>query len=561
MGALNEIFSNDRNEFSKIEQILKILLIRNKNKSKNTEVLNEIGLIKEYSYIKSQKFLNELISYTQKNKLIRNIINSSKQKENFIQWAKFLFDINQESFDSMEVLNRKMENLKQNPLETSFFIKNLKKYLFNNQSFNELLNYGIPNNFREFVWRLVISEKYNNHKFFNYKEEQKNYSFILKNAKNNTQIEKDLNRTFINVDQKEKNLKKLRNVLNCINKYNNGYCQGMNYIAGFLLKITNFDEVETFYILKNILKDTKGYFENGFPLLKKNIYLFDLYFKKLYPKLYNHFQKYEIMYDFWIGKWFQTLFALQFPFEELSCIWDILLVKGFDYIIYISLAIIDIFEKKLLKLEDTSEILNFFENMINPKETIPIKKIQFEEYNYNIILLNKIFSKASKIKENIKENNINQEKIKINNNNINKEGFYLKNEKNNIDSTSTIETEKSLNTTYPISSKNSFSSSHSMNILNNSINSNKNLVNKSRNPINIKSMFYPLKKASTNNMIKMNNFQNINTNNYKYNNNTQMFYHNSYGFQLNKNKCFDNIIKYNSIDINPQYGNYLIYYA
>ena len=267
------------------------------------------------------------------------------------------------------------------------------------------------------------------------------------------------------------------------------------------------------------------------------------------------------MYDFWIGKWFQTLFALQFPFEELSCIWDILLVKGFDYIIYISLAIIDIFEKKLLKLEDTSEILNFFENMINPKETIPIKKIQFEEYNYNIILLNKIFSKASKIKENIKENNINQEKIKINNNNINKEGFYLKNEKNNIDSTSTIETEKSLNTTYPISSKNSFSSSHSMNILNNSINSNKNLVNKSRNPINIKSTFYPLKKASTNNMIKMNNFQNINSNNYKYNNNTQMFYHNSYGFQLNKNKCFDNIIKYNSIDINPQYGNYLIYYA
>ena len=553
MGALNEIFSNDRNEFSKIEQILKILLILNKNKSKNTEVLNEIGLLKEYSYIKSQKSLNELITYTPKNKLIRNIINSSKLKENFIQWTKFLFDINQESFDSMEVLNRKIENLKQKPLEISFFIKNIKKYLFNNQSFNDLLNYGIPNNFRKFVWRLVIAEKYNNHKYFNYNEEQKNYDFILKNVKNNTQIEKDLNRTFTNIDQTEKNLKKLRNVLNCINKYNNGYCQGMNYIARFLLKITNFDEVETFYIFKNILKDTKGYFENGFPLLKKNIYLFDLYFQKLYPKLYNHFQKYEIIYDFWIGKWFQTLFTLQFPLEELSCIWDILLAKGFDYIIYISLAIIDIFEKKLLNLQDTSEILDFFENVINPKETIPIKKMQFEEYNYNIILLNKIFSKASKIKENINENKINQEKIKINTNNINKKGLYLKNEKNNIDSTSTIETEKSLNTTNPISAKNSFSSSHSMNILNYSI--------KSRNPIKIKSTFYPLKKASSNNMIKMNNFQNINPNNYKYNNNTQIFYNTSNGFQLNKSKCFDNIIKYNAIDINPQYGNYLIYYA
>ena len=54
-----------------------------------------------------------------------------------------------------------------------------------------------------------------------------------------------------------------------MSKYNNGYCQGMNFIVGFLLKQTKFDEIKTYYILKSILPDIKGLFEVDFPLLKK----------------------------------------------------------------------------------------------------------------------------------------------------------------------------------------------------------------------------------------------------------------------------------------------------
>ena len=54
----------------------------------------------------------------------------------------------------------------------------------------------------------------------------------------------------------------------------------MNYIARFLLEISNFDEVQTFYIYKNILSDINGYFEEDFPFLKKNVVIIGKYISK-----------------------------------------------------------------------------------------------------------------------------------------------------------------------------------------------------------------------------------------------------------------------------------------
>ena len=119
----------------------------------------------------------------------------------------------------------------------------------------------------------------------------------------------------------------------------------MNFIVGFLLKVTNFDEIKTYYFLKNILPHLKGYFENGFPLLTKNKNLFHKLFNKLFPKLNKHFNNKDVFSQFWLGKWLQTLFILSFPFDECCYIWDLLLIKGFDFSIYVCLAIIYYLEK------------------------------------------------------------------------------------------------------------------------------------------------------------------------------------------------------------------------
>ena len=203
MGAINDAFIHNKISFSKIEEILNMLITQNIYKSQNVKVFQEIGLLKEYSYIKSEKHFEQLINISKKSKTIKNYTKSSKQKSNFVEWTKILFDINDQYCDSVQLLNQKLENLNNKPLNKAFFMNNVKKNL-KNKSFIKLINYGIPNNFRNLIWDVVIAEKYNN-KNYNFEEEKKKYYSILKMAKNNPQIEKDLNRTFIKESEQTKN--------------------------------------------------------------------------------------------------------------------------------------------------------------------------------------------------------------------------------------------------------------------------------------------------------------------------------------------------------------------
>ena len=219
MGAINDAFIHNKISFSKIEEILSMLIKQNSYKTHNVKILQEIGLLKEYSYIKTEKQFEQLINISKKSKIIKNYTKSSKQKSNFVEWTKILFDINDQDCDSVQLLNQKLESLNNKPLNKAFFENNVKKN-FKNKSFTKLINYGIPNNFRNLIWDVAIAEKYNN-KNYNFEEEKKEYFSILKTAKNNQQIEKDLNRTFIKESEQTKNnFEMLRNLLNFLNKYN-----------------------------------------------------------------------------------------------------------------------------------------------------------------------------------------------------------------------------------------------------------------------------------------------------------------------------------------------------
>ena len=398
MGVINDPFSQGKLSFSKIQEILNNLINQDGGKSQNRQVLKEIGFINEYNYIISEKVSNEMIYYSKNHKILKNIIFTQAQRLNFLEWVKYLFDISNEELNSMQLFNTKIEGFKKRTLNKEFFQNNIKQYLFKNKYFNKLLNYGIPQNFRFFIWDIVLSERYNNQKYFNYDQQSKEYKSILQNNTNNPQIEKDVNRTFMkDAEQTPKNIQSLRNLLNCINRFNSsGYCQGMNYIVGYLLKLTNFDEIKTFYIFRSVLCDIKGYFEVGFPLLKKNNNLFDKLFKESYPKLYKHFQKHDIVNEFWVGKWFQTLFTLSLPFEELNVIWDVLLIRGFDFIVYICLALLEFIEKDLLEIKDSADIVNYFEKVLNFNEMglSMVNKQFFEDIDNYIIPLNEVLSEA-----------------------------------------------------------------------------------------------------------------------------------------------------------------------
>ena len=487
MGTINDAISQNKTLLLlQMEKLLNVLVTQSPNKSQNRHALHEIDLIKEYFYIQDSS--NESIHFSENSKVLKNFVNLSKLKENFAEWTKILFNITEEDLDSEQKYKKKVEYFKKKQLNKEFFQNNLKKVLFKNENFNKLINYGIPKYIREFVWEIIIEEKYNNHKNLNYQEEKKEYISYLKNQQKNIQIEKDLTRTFLNEsDTTKTNIQKLKNLLYCINKYNNGYCQGMNFIVGFLLKLTNFDEIKAFYIFKKIFPEIKGYFEDGFPLLEKNLSIFDENLKKLYPNLYNHLKKYEIYNEFWVSKWFQILFTLSLPFEELCNVWDILLIRGFDYVIYISVALIGNIEKELLKLKDSSDILEYINNTLNPKKIISMNKKIFEEEidkKKYIICLNEIFNKASIINKMINgtDDNNNFEPKIYSDNRLPKYSKILRKGKSlnykDTDSELTNENENSFNFKYTISTKSSSSMNYSSN------NSNKSSALKNLNSSN-----------------------------------------------------------------------------
>ena len=566
MGATNEAFKNHKISFSKIEEIINMFLSQSKNKSQNLNLLKEIGLLKEYSYIKSGKMYEEIINYSRNNKTVRSFKDTFTLKEIFVEWTKIFFDINEKDSSDKQQFEQKLEKLKNKDLSLAFFQNNIKKNI-KDSLFNKLILYGIPYNIRDFIWDVVLAEK-NFNKYYNFEDEKKEYISNLNNINNNPQIEKDLNRTFMKESEQTKDhLQKLRSLLNVINRKNNGYCQGMNFIVGFLLKLTKFDEIKTYYIIKNILPDIKGLFEDGFPLLNKNINTFDKYFKQLYPTLYNHFRKNDVFDEIWVGKWIQTLFTLSLPFEEVCSIWDILIIKGFHYIIYISLSIISFVEEDLLKLDDSSDILAYLQAILNPKDITLISHVQIEQIYSHIIPLNKILYKASEIEKKIKEiyiikdNQIERDKSSY----MKKVNLVIKNdEKPNKHKMHDYDSVCSKGSDHSV--KNSFSSkstcsSNSCNL--NSI-STLNIFNSLNNNDNLKNNLYSIKFGLYHNNEHYNSIQNKikfnstkDTNNYKLVDNLVLLnhHHNNVNNILSSNN-----LKY-VIDPRTKNLNYLIYYG
>ena len=78
-----------------------------------------------------------------------------------------------------------------------------------------------------------------------------------------------------------------------------GYCQGMNFIAAFILLVSGGNEVESFCMLEAIIYhfNIRNFYTENMPELKKYLAEFDCLFQKNYKLLYIHFKENEIHED------------------------------------------------------------------------------------------------------------------------------------------------------------------------------------------------------------------------------------------------------------------------
>lgn len=153
----------------------------------------------------------------------------------------------------------------------------------------------------------------------------------LKKLKNSFgDISRDVNRTFHNNRYHNGDLSgEMTRVLECLSFINPqvGYCQGMNFISGALICMTE-NEEKAFWIFCKLLEDyeMKETFTKNMPDYAIRVYQLNYYVQKFLPDIYYHFKKNKIPFDIIYSRFLITIFSQYVNFEDLIRIWTLFIL-------------------------------------------------------------------------------------------------------------------------------------------------------------------------------------------------------------------------------------------
>ncbi|EGG18758.1 hypothetical protein DFA_02497 [Cavenderia fasciculata] len=272
--------------------------------------------------------------------------------------------------------------------------------------FKHMIRKGVPSDFRAIVW-LRCSGGYS--RLSKYPDE---YYNILEQYKDKTsiatkQIAMDIDRTF--PDHKylntQEHMEKLSNVLVAYSWRNPklGYCQCMNFIAGFLLIFMS--EHEAYWTLVSIIEDIlpPEYFSSTMIDLSVDVrFVFDELLLKKLPRLHKHFSKHNLSLPLIISKWFLCLMATATPTETTFRIWDVFFSEGSKVLFRIAIALFKMNEEKLLTCLDYNTLYNLIRKIpshaydadtlidvsFNKLGSFPMNKIQQKRKESKVIVTN-----------------------------------------------------------------------------------------------------------------------------------------------------------------------------
>ena len=252
------------------------------------------------------------------------------------------------------------------------------------------------------IWKILL-DYYQIKKTYNYSEIKKELGIdaSIEEIMKSTSIEDFQNsKDIIDLDivrtsfttKKLQNQLRIRNILKSIRQAKNNlkYCQGMNYIAAFLLNITN-DEEEAFYLFLSIFDGTDygKLFVDDLAKLKKYFYVFGRLLNVLLPELDFYLKDNKIDVSYFVSPWFITLFTNTFPNIKdknnpkiLLRILDLFFFSGWKSIIKIGISLLKNYENTIMTLT-FEELLQFLISNI-------LKSDFFQKENFDQLMRIKI---------------------------------------------------------------------------------------------------------------------------------------------------------------------------
>ena len=208
-------------------------------------------------------------------------------------------------------------------------------------------------------------------------------------------INRDIDRTFhYEYFEKDNGKNEMRRVLEalCTISYNEGYCQGMNFIIGGLIYLLR-SEYKSFYIfnciLNNNLYQYNRLFADNTPDYYCRVHQINYYVKKYIPEVYYRFKNKQIPFDIIYSGWILTLFGNYINIDKLDFPWTCFFIDKWKGLIKICLIFIYELKDELLKrdLEGISVLI---------KNEVAKKNKYHQNYNYSFSLYKDKFKVKNK---------------------------------------------------------------------------------------------------------------------------------------------------------------------
>ena len=216
-----------------------------------------------------------------------------------------------------------------------------------------------------------------------------------------------------NIEEKRKSLNNILKTCIMLNE-EGSYCQGMNFVGGFILKISE-NEEESFYLLMGLFKytDYRSIFKKDLSKLRLFFSIFENILKLYIPTLDSYFIENKVTANYYLSAWFIAIFtSLVKEGNKLDAflkIFDLFIIDGWKAIFNISMDILRKNEEILLTYKN-EVLLHYLTNSLG-------YDFVFKKENYEYLLDNNINKRlvlriSGKLIHNV-ENEVNQtEKLK-----------------------------------------------------------------------------------------------------------------------------------------------------
>ncbi|XP_029980785.1 growth hormone-regulated TBC protein 1-A-like isoform X1 [Sphaeramia orbicularis] len=279
-----------------------------------------------------------------------------------------------------------------------------KSHVEKNMTVKRFVRKGVPNEHRARIWMAASGAQERMEGNPGY------YQSLLvleHDAKLKETIHTDMHRTFpdnVLFQSKAENCLQstLYNVLLAYGHHNKtvGYCQGMNFIAGYLIIITK-DEEKSFWLMDALLgRILPDYYSPAMLGLKTDQEVLGELVKAKAPAVGQLMAQYPGIWTLVVSRWFICLYIDILPIETVLRVWDCLFYEGSKVLFRVALTLVLHHQSEILRARSLSDVCECFKQITHGAFTMDchtfMQKIFTEPGSLSKATIEKLRDKCTK---------------------------------------------------------------------------------------------------------------------------------------------------------------------